>query len=205
MPAAGTIIRQAPRGALFALLYSFFGVAGASDGWSLNQTLAAIAAEKSDELLFTEFRHIPILEGPPIEVSGRLRFEAPSSMIKAVEADKPERLVVDGDTLRIEKQGEPTKEIRLSAAPPVKGFVESFRATLAGDRETLERFYHVVFDGTRSNWRMELKPRGDKLGFALDLILIEGNRGVIRTFTTYEASGNYTVMKIDARQPVGLR
>lgn len=186
-----------PRVALLVLC-TLPGIATAAEEWSLDQALASIAAAKRVELPFTELRHIQFLDGPPMEATGKLRLQSTTGMIKSVETPTAERLVVDGDTLRIEKSGEPAKEIRLSNAPAVRGFVESFRATLAGDRETLERFYQVALDGARTEWRMELTPRGDKLGLAVDRIVIEGSHGVIRSFTTHEANGDYTVMKIHA-------
>ncbi len=181
--------------AVLLLLASASAGALAAERWSLDQALSAIAAEEHPQVAFTELRYSDLLDRP-VASSGTLRFEPPDRLIKAVERPAPERLEVAGDTLRIARAGQATRELRLSAAPAVWGFVESFRATLAGDRATLEKFYKVAFDGTRENWRIDLEPRGGRLAGALHDILIEGSGGRVRSFTVDEAGGDRTVMTI---------
>jgi len=47
---------------------------------------------------------------------------------------------------------------QLRAYPEVAGMIESLRATLAGDRQALERVYRLSLAGTSDDWTLELTP-----------------------------------------------
>jgi hypothetical protein len=75
-------------------------------------------------------------------------------------------------------------------------FVESVRSTLAGDLQTLQRFYTVALEGGESSWRLKLRPRDPEMQAVIDEIRISGSGTWINRIETLEAGGDRTVMKI---------
>ena len=56
-------------------------------------------------------------------------------------------------------RGHRTYVLRLEDYPQVVPFVESIRATLAGDRAALEHFFRIDFEGEPAHWTLLLVPR----------------------------------------------
>ena len=105
---------------------------------------------------FVERKHLAILE-TPLESSGTLLYTAPARLEKHTLAPRRESLVLDGDTLAIESGGR-RRSFALHEHPVVWAFAEGIRSTLAGDLQTLQRFYEVSLEGDTARWRLRLKP-----------------------------------------------
>src|SRR4030065_923832 len=69
---------------------------------SIAQLMAGLAKNPQGAATFTETKTISILE-QPIESSGELLFIAPARLEKSTLKPKPETLVLDGDTLPLER------------------------------------------------------------------------------------------------------
>jgi hypothetical protein len=85
--------------------------------------------------------------------------------------------------------------------PQVVPFVESLRATLAGDRAALERFFHVQFDGTLAHWTLLLVPLDATLAGAVKDIRIEGEHDEIRTVEIRHRDGDRSLLTIGPEVP----
>jgi len=79
----------------------------------------------------------------------------------------------------------------LHAYPQVLPFVESIRATLAGDRGALERVFRLEFAGSVSRWTLTLVPLESKVKQSVSQVRIDG-------------AGDQ-LLKVEIRQPDGDR
>lgn len=148
---------------------------------------------------FVEHRYLHLLKKPLVS-SGTLVYAAPGRLQKDTEQPKPEHLVVDGDTIAIERDGK-METLQLADYPQIGAFIEGIRATLAGDLAALERFYTVAVNGTGEAWELVLQPRDAKMQAMVAAIRISGSNARIERIDTQESDGDRSEMTIieDAR------
>ncbi|TMG80625.1 MAG: outer membrane lipoprotein carrier protein LolA, partial [Betaproteobacteria bacterium] len=130
---------------------SHAALAQSDAGWGLTQLMQELRAVKSAHGKFVERKHLAVLSAP-LEVSGTLAYTAPDRLEKRTEQPRVERLIVEGNRLTVEDPRR-RRSYALEDNPPVRAFVESIRSTLAGDLDTLNRFYAVRLEGERTAWR----------------------------------------------------
>ena len=162
---------------------------------SLAQLMANLAKNPQDAATFNEKKFISILE-QPIESSGELLFIAPARLEKRTLKPRPETMVLDGDTLTLER-GKRKHVLQLKDYPEVAGMIESIRATLAGDRKALERVYHLALNGDTERWTLVLTPLDAKVGKVIARIRMEGARDGVRSVEILQADGDSSLMTIE--------
>jgi outer membrane lipoprotein-sorting protein len=166
---------------------------------SIAQLMANLAKNPQGAATFTEKKFIAILE-QPVESSGELLFIAPARLEKRTLKPKPETMVLDGDTLTLER-GRRKHVLQLRDYPEVAGMIESIRATLAGDRKALERVYHLALDGGNERWTLVLTPLDPKVGAVIARIRMEGVKDVVRSVEILQADGDHSLMTIEQPAP----
>ena len=164
---------------------------------SIAQLMADLAKHPQGAATFTEKKTISILD-QPVESSGELLFIAPARLEKRTLKPKPETMVLDGDTLTLER-GQRKHVLQLKDYPEVAGMIESIRATLAGDRQALERVYHLALDGSAERWTLVLTPLDPKVGAVIARIRMEGVKDVVRSVEITQADGDSSLMTIEKR------
>lgn len=164
---------------------------------SIDQLMGGLAKNPQGAATFTEKKFISILD-QPIESSGELLFIAPARLEKRTLRPKPESMVLDGDTLTIER-GRRKHVLQLKDYPEVAGMIESIRATLAGDRKALERVYHLALDGGDERWTLVLTPLDPKVGAVIARIRMEGAKDEVRSVEILQADGDHSLMVIEKR------
>jgi outer membrane lipoprotein-sorting protein len=158
--------------------------------------MQALGAVKSSRAAFVERKHVEILS-TPLQSRGRLVYTAPSRLEKHTLSPRRESLVLDGDELTLEnKDRNQRRTLRLHDQPVVRAFVESIRATLAGDLATLSRFYEVKFEGGERQWRLTLKPSDPQVRDVVSEIRMAGSRDAITSIEFIETGGDRSVMTI---------
>jgi outer membrane lipoprotein-sorting protein len=190
--------------ALFIVSCLDVGSAGAQQHdagapWGLARLMADLGAVKSSSAHFVEHKYLHLLT-EPIEDSGTLFYRAPDQLRKDTLTPQVEHLIVDRDTLTIERQDK-TQTLRLDQYPEVWAIIEAIRATLAGDREGLERYYVVRLSGDAQAWRMALEPRDPKIERIVRSITISGSGAHIEHVTTEEPDGDRSEMSITEDAP----
>jgi outer membrane lipoprotein-sorting protein len=170
--------------------------AAAAADWGVEQLMQGLAGVKSSKARFVERKHMAILDAP-LESSGTLVYVAPARLEKHTLAPHAESLVLDGENISI-TAGEPGQRRRLNLQdyPLVRAFVESIRSTLAGDLQTLARYYQVDLDGNERKWRLTLTPSEPEMRQVVKEIRISGESRSIRTIETIETNGDRSVMTI---------
>ncbi|MEO7403343.1 MAG: LolA-related protein, partial [Burkholderiales bacterium] len=123
-------------------------VARAAD-FGLRELMMSLATVESSRAEFVETKTLAIL-AKPLVVTGTLTYKRPNSLERHTLTPVEERMSVVGNDLTLENVAKKQKRtFNLKLNPVMWAFVESIRASLAGDSATLERFYWVKMEGPR--------------------------------------------------------
>jgi hypothetical protein len=165
----------------------------AFDVGDLMQTMAKTEAS---EAAFTETKHLALLAEPLVS-SGTLRFRRPDYLERETLTPTRERFIYEGGKISIEANGR-QRQLQVDAQPALAGLIESMRATLAGDEDALRRHYNLHLSGTLAHWNLEMLPKQDALAKRVRKIRVSGEHDRLRQIEISEASGDSTLMNIDA-------
>ena len=174
---------------------AFTWVTGVCAGQSdLDRLMGALAQRQHGHVTFTERNYLAVLERP-LESSGELFYDAPDRLEKRTLKPRPESLVLDRGVLSAQR-GRRKVVLELRDYPQVAPFIESIRATLAGDRAALERIFSVAFEGSFDHWSLTLVPSDPRLSAVVRQIRIDGAREVVQSIVTVAADGDRSVLTV---------
>lgn len=191
---------------LVALLLAATGICSAAAAetaaaWGIEQLMQNLGQVKSARGKFVERKYLAMLNAP-LDSSGTLVYTAPGRLEKYTLLPKPETLVLEQDKLAIEyKDRNQRRTLALQDYPVIWAFVESIRSTLAGDLQTLNRFYRASLEGSEDKWRLSLKPAEPTMQTVVKEIHIGGRGNRVRTIEIIEAEGDRSVMTITEDAP----
>lgn len=174
------------------LLLPAFGHAAT---WDIDQLMQGLARIRTSQANFVEKKTIAMLDRP-VESSGELFYRAPDHLEKRTLKPKPESMIVDGDSLIIER-GHKKYRLQLADYPELAAFIDSIRGTLAGDRKALERNYRLSLDGTAEHWILQLVPTDAKMQAVVQRIRIAGELDTVRSIEINQADGDSSKMLIE--------
>ena len=159
-----------------------------ADSDSLDALMRSLAANPGGHLRFVERKFIALLDAP-VESSGTLVYRPPQRLERHTEHPQPESMILDGDTLLLER-GDRQLRLDLASHPEIGTLVDSIRHTLAGDRAALERTYELTLDGDAALWTLRLVPRASALLTQLRQITVSGHHGQVRSIAILQADGD---------------
>ncbi len=165
---------------------------------TLSEVMRALAAVPSVEAAFREEKTLALLQ-EPLVMHGVLYYRAPAYLRKRTMEPQPEEFQADGDWLTVEMPEQGRRDFNLNGYPQLRPFVEAIRATQAGDRATLERYYFLEFQGTPADWRLRLTPRDAKTAEFITAIVIHGQGSWIVRMETLEPDGDRSVLTVTPR------
>jgi hypothetical protein len=168
---------------------------GASD--ELDEVMHALGERRHGEVSFVEQQFLSLLKRP-VESSGELIYDAPDRLEKRTLEPHPESLLVVGDVLTV-RRGQHRRVVELKSYPQVLPFVESIRATLAGDRAALERVFRLEFAGDFARWTLVLVPLDAHVAKTVSQIKIDGARDDLLKVEIRQADGDRSLMTLRAR------
>jgi hypothetical protein len=154
--------------------------------------LARFAAMPGLEARFQEEKHIALLAQPLVN-EGRLWFAPPGHLMRRVDKPHPSTVLVEGARVRV-RDGS-GNAMDLSGHPAVQAFIESFRALLAGDGQTLERHFAFQYRVTERGWHLGMRPRDASLKRAIRRIEVEGQGVTLTRMVVEEVSGDRSVTR----------
>ena len=166
----------------------------AGESAAFDQLLKLLAERHHDHVAFTEVQELAILD-QPLHSSGELLYDAPDRLEKRTLEPHREDLVLEHGMLSVERDHH-RRSVSLRDFPQAVPFVESLRATLAGDRAALARYFTVQFSGTLGSWRLELTPTDAVLKRSVQHILITGETDRIRTVQIRQRDGDTSTLTI---------
>ena len=158
------------------------------------QVLTLLAARRHGHAPFTEVHEMAMLK-EPLRSSGELFYDAPDRLEKRTLTPRAESLVLDHGILTAQR-GQHRHVLELSAYPQVVPFVESIRATLAGDEAALERYFSIDFQGELAHWTLHLTPKDPALAHTVKDITIEGERDVLHSVVIRQSDGDRSLITI---------
>ncbi len=161
---------------------------------ALDELMRLLAARRHGHVRFTEVHVLAMLRGP-LESSGELSYDAPDWLEKRTLKPRPETLVLAGGVLSI-RRGARTRTLELAQYPELAPWVESIRATLAGDRAALERYFQVDFSGSLAHWSLLLVPKDPARAETIAQIRITGEGATLHTVETRQPDGDHSVLTI---------
>lgn len=188
------LFRRSLRSLLLSLCAMAPALSLAAD-WDLDQLMQSLAQAKPGRASFVEKKYIAMLDRP-IESSGELAYSAPDRLEKRTAKPKLETMVVEGDTLILER-GRQKHTVQLQQYPELAGFIDSIRGTLAGDRKALERAFRLKLEGPTERWTLTLWPTDAKMATLIHLIRIGGMRDNVRSIEVIQTDGDRSVMTIE--------
>lgn len=160
----------------------------------LDELLALFRAHPHRHDTFTERYTAKVLERP-IDASGELFYDAPGRLEKRTLKPRPETLLLDDGALTVTRRNR-TYHATLADYPQVAPYVDSIRATLAGDRAALERTFKLRFESQGDAWTLVLTPAIASLTAELASIRIVGTRDLVGTVAVERANGDRSVMTL---------
>lgn len=165
----------------------------------LDRLMALLAERTRGHVSFVEQNYLAVLDRP-VEASGELLYERPDRLEKRTLAPRPASLMLEKGDLTIQS-GRRKRVLALHDYPQIAPFIESIRATLAGDRAALEQVFQLAFEGSLARWTLSLVPLDAKLKAVVREIRIEGARDELHTVTILQADGDRSVMTIGSSIP----
>lgn len=165
----------------------------------LGQLMQLLAKRKHGEVTYVEKDYLAVLDRPLVS-SGILVYDAPDHLEKRELKPKAESVVLDHGVVTMQR-GQRTYHLDLSSYPEVAPYVDSVRATMAGDRAALERVFKVSFAGSLQHWELGLVPLDRKVARGVRKIRIEGAEGDVQSVEIDKPNGDRSVMKMGAPAP----
>jgi outer membrane lipoprotein-sorting protein len=169
--------------------------AGAHAAYSIEQLMSELAQHKGGKARFVEKRHIALLD-KPVQASGEMTYTPPDRLEKRTLLPKPETVVLDRDTLSMERDKRKLS-INLASRPEAQAFVESIRSTLSGNRPALERHYSLQVQGDSSQWTLLLVPSEPSIAALLQRITVTGSGSQVRHIEYLLADGDRSEIAIE--------
>jgi outer membrane lipoprotein-sorting protein len=162
--------------------------------FGIDELAQGFARVASSQATFVETKFVSTLNAP-LTRRGTLAFRRPDRLEMRVEAPYPETIEIDGDTLTMQTT-RGSSQARLSTQPLLAAWVESLRATLAGDTASLSMHFTVVLRGSVRHWTLELAPLDPALRSIVRSIEITGDGAQIAQYEIDEVRGDRTVVVV---------
>jgi hypothetical protein len=176
---------------------TFIGVASvctAADPSGLDQVMHLLAMRQHGQVEFVEQQFVAILNHP-VESSGILSYDAPDRLEKRTLKPHEESLVLAGGVLTVER-GRSRRVLDLHSYPQALPFVESIRATLAGDRAALERVFRLDFTGDLAHWSLALVPSDPRMAKSVAEVRIDGTQDQLLKVEIRQPDGDHSLMTL---------
>jgi Outer membrane lipoprotein carrier protein LolA-like len=191
-------MRPGRRGLLGVVLAAAVGVLGIvatpASAQDLDQLMALLAKRQHGHVSFVEKHFLAVLDRP-VESSGELLYDAPDRLEKRTLKPKPETVILEHGVITAHR-GHRTYVLNLSDYPQIVPLIDSIRATLAGDRASLEHFFKVTLDGSLEHWTLLLLPSDPSVGKSVKQIRIEGVQDAIHTVEIQQSDGDRSLLTI---------
>lgn len=163
---------------------------------TLPQLMEQFSAVENRRADYVEKQYLAMLE-IPLESHGTLTFHAPD-ILEKISTDGGNSYRIEGEQLQTQLNGE-QHQISLNNYPALAAFVASFRATLAGDQQILQHYYHATLSGELNDWTLLLEPKQAEMATIIRSITMHGSKNRVRLIETVERSGDSSQLQLSER------
>ena len=188
---------------LAALCAAALWTPAAADGaWDLPALMKELGGIRLIDAAFTEQKQAEFLSGGEFAVSGEMHFKAPHTLRRIVTKPYRESIIIDESTViikRMDSKNETDKVrfIEIDSHPSIRLFIDSMRATMAGDLATVLEIYEVELSGDRGEWRLRLVPQRKALKKFINAVDVTGSANRISTLLVHEDDGTRSLITLD--------
>jgi hypothetical protein len=182
---------------LLAVLTLLPGLSATAATLDADALIKRLAKPAPATVAFREVRFSPLVTEPLI-VAGELGYDGPTSLDRRVTEPYRETVAIRGESVRVEREGEPVRSFGLNRAPELRGLLSGFTALLAGDPAVLEQSFKVEASGTDQTWTLELTPLDTRARRRLQQIVVNGRADIPECFTMLTAKGGASVLLLGA-------
>jgi outer membrane lipoprotein-sorting protein len=178
---------------LWALLMAF-SASAQTRNIDMPALMTLFASSQHIKADFIERKFLQILD-LPVESGGELVFKAPGRLEKRTQKPRPETLIIDGNSVSIER-GSFKRTLPLDEFADMASMVRSLTATFRGDQASLEQFFRWKLSGPPHRWELVLTPKTSKLFITLKEIRLSGDLGYVHTVETALTDGDRSLMTL---------
>ena len=165
-----------------------------ADASGLDEVMGLLALRRHGKVEFVEQQFQSALKRP-LESSGEMTYQAPDRLEKHTFKPREESLLLEGGLLTVQR-GHSRHVVDLRSYPQALPFIESIRATLAGDRAALERVFRVKFSGAVDLWSITLEPLDPKAAKTVAQVEIYGAKDQLRRVEIRQPDGDRSLMTL---------
>ena len=171
-----------------------FGASAQASDIDMPALMRLFAVSKHIKAEFVERKFLQILD-TPVESNGELVFRAPGRLEKRTKLPRPETLIIDGNSVSIER-GSFKRTLPLDEFADMASMVRSLTATFRGDQVSIEQFFKWKLSGPAERWQLVLTPKSSKLFITLREIRLSGDNGYVHTVETTLTDGDRSLMTL---------
>ena len=198
-------LRNTCLGAVIAVVTSVMatGLIADDSEWNVEVLMRELSRVTHAKLDFIETKKsIFLITDTTLE--GVMEYRAPDYIEKFTMSPFQEKVVIDGDSMLIEKTLSAGKQENMvipqtysvESHPVLKVAVESIRAMLAGDFEILTAGYIATLIGSRDNWELNLEPKEAEILEYIESINLSGKDIRITKVVTIQADGDASNLEL---------
>lgn len=177
------------------------------EDWTVKKLMEQLSEVKFVKLNFVEIKQSIFLV-TDITIEGEMEYRAPDYIAKNTNSPFTEKVVIDGDSMVIKRTTKPgkveaTEQIQkysVQSQPLLKAVVESIRAMLAGNFDTLAENYTFNIEGQEDDWSLDLLPKEQEILDHIEQINLKGEGVRIKEFLTVQADGDESLMSLTYQQ-----
>jgi outer membrane lipoprotein-sorting protein len=179
------------------------GLLADDSDWNVEALMRELSGVSHAKLDFIETKKsIFLITDTTLE--GIMEYRAPDYIEKYTTSPFQERVIIDGDSMLIEKtlSGGKQDEVvipqtySVESHPVLKAAVESIRAMLAGNFDVLTAGYVATITGTRENWELNLEPKEAEILEYIESINLSGEDIRITKVVTIQADGDESKLEL---------
>lgn len=188
---------------VFSLLVAWGLLAGMGQAWAVDngtdlagQIIAHLGQVPERAQPFHEQKDMAALTHPLLS-SGVLLFHRPAYLEKNTEAPRPEKLVIDGSMVSIQRGTGSVHNVPLSQSPALALLVTTMRAPLEGDMASLTHDYTLSAQGDLGAWTLNMAPLSPQAVHLVRLVVLKGRNNAIQSLKIVQANGDVQTLTLD--------
>lgn len=176
--------------------------------WTVRELMSRLANVERASIDFIETKRSILLFIDTVS-SGEILYRAPDYIEKRTLSPFTERVVIDGDSMVIDKtltSGHDQEKTVISQVysvdshPVLKASIESFRNMISGNYEALHDGFLLNLSGPMSNWNLKLVPDSGNALAHIKEINLTGSGAFLRRIVTTQSDDDQTILELAYRK-----
>jgi hypothetical protein len=156
--------------------------------------IARLARPAPADTAYTEVRFVGMLK-QPLVLRGELHYGGVDKLGKRVDAPYRETTTIADGSVEVQRADKPLQRFSLDRAPELQTLLAAFGALLAGDAETLTKYYRIEAIQAGPDFSLKLTARATRAGKLNHVVVsVDGSANEPHCFALYQPDGDASVM-----------